>query len=371
MTQDLQLKLADLSSLYGQLSSPFSLSNLGVGSASVLLERQPADIPAPLIEAGSVPCPPLRGLSIPEVTICYLPGAIVSQSGAVIYEQKHIISESVEGTLQDNGFKVENDLPHINLDDVVDSDEVVLAISKNGTWNYSLFLSEIVPLALVASMNAATRDLRVPMFFRQFVDKRTIEIRKELVQIFGINEARVFSPEAAFTRYKGVVMVKANDRYKNHRISQLMPYVAGRLKSSLADSLPPVSRRLYISRQTSARKLSNFDEFSERVIKRFGLYAVNLDNMPLADQINLFTKADLVVAEHGAGLVNTMFMRPGSTVVEITPEPMVGRWMYRMISHFGKLNYSFGSFATPKDWVWHKDNIVAPCVLYEHLLGNF
>lgn len=370
MPPALTLKLTDLSSLYSGLASPFSLENLDRPSCSILLDPQTVHIPSPAIQGGSVACPELKRLKIPEVSICYLPNAIVTQSGTVIYDDTHIISETVEGTLQDNGFAVENNLPVLDAGDVVKSDEVVLSISKNGTWNYSLFISEIVPLALVASMNAATRELRVPMFFRSFVDQRTIEIRKDLLRIFGINEARIFSPPAPFTRYKGVVIVKANDRYKNHRISQLMPYVAGRVKSSLTDSSAPASRRLYISRQTSSRKMTNFDEFSERILKPFDLLPINLDNMKLEEQINLFAKADLVAAEHGAGLVNTMFMRPGSTVIEMTPEPMVGRWMYRMISHFGKLNYGFGSFVTPPGWVWHSDDIVAPCVLYEYLLQN-
>eukprot|EP00596_Hydrurales_sp_CCMP1899_P002572 CAMPEP_0119038342 /NCGR_PEP_ID=MMETSP1177-20130426/7213_1 /TAXON_ID=2985 /ORGANISM="Ochromonas sp, Strain CCMP1899" /LENGTH=268 /DNA_ID=CAMNT_0007000813 /DNA_START=858 /DNA_END=1664 /DNA_ORIENTATION=+ len=47
-------------------------------------------------------------------------------------------------------------------------------------------------------------------------------------------------------------------------------------------------------------------------------------------QIKLFHSADITIAIHGAGLTNTMFMRPGGVVIEVVPKfdsrhsPMVG-----------------------------------------------
>jgi capsular polysaccharide biosynthesis protein len=313
----------------------------------------------------------LQNFPIPEISITYIPNAIVTATGAVIHADANLIAETVEGGLEENGFVETGGVITCDLQDLQSSDEVVLCINRNGTWNYSLFLSEIVPLALICSMNAATAGLRVPMFFREFMGPQAIATRKELLAQFGIAGDMLFSPAAKFTRYRGVVLAKANDRYKNHRVSQLMPHISGKLKAELATPYSPPSRRLYISREASpSRRVENFDELSAKVLQPFDLLPVELDTMPLQEQVDLFAKADLVVAEHGAGLVNAMFMRPGSTLVELVPGPMVGRWMYRLIAHYGRLNYCFGSFEPPASWVWHRDNIVVPCEIYRRLLEH-
>jgi hypothetical protein len=367
--RDRALKLTDLAAFYERFSSPFSPTNEDSPSFSILMKKRTTHVPAPLVQAGSSICPPLKNFPIPDVTICYLPNAILSQAGAVVVDEQHIISESVEGAPAESGFAVTDGVPHLDLDSVNNSDEVVLAISKNGTWNYSLFISEIVPLAFVAVLNSATESLRIPMLFREFMSPHAVKLRKDLLEAVGIDRDRIFTPQPGFTRYKGIVFIKANERYKNHRVSQLMPYIAGRLKGDFTNATAPVSRRLYISRQKApSRKVSNFDELSATVLTPFNLHPVELEDLDLHDQIDLFSKADLVVAEHGAALVNTMFMRPGSTVIEMTPNEMVGRWMYRMISYYGHLNYIFGAFETPPGWVWHRDNYAVPCALYRQLL---
>ena len=73
------------------------------------------------------------------------------------------------------------------------------------------------------------------------------------------------------------------------------------------------------------------------------------------EQVNIFAKADVVMAEHGAALVNAIFMKPSASLIEIFPIPMIGRFMYRMISNNFKLNYLFGSMTVaPKigDGTW-------------------
>lgn len=369
MTSSLSLKLVDLQSLYGEFVSPFTITAEGVPSTTALLRRRSINIPGPLVQAGPLACPPLNNFSVPEVSISYIQNPIVTKTGAVIQADKNLIAETVEGSPGDNGLSEIGGAVTCELKDIQFSDEVVLCINRNGTWNHSLFLSEIVPLALVCSMNAVTERLRVPMFFPSFMDQRSIATRKELLALFGIGEDRLFTPAAELTRYRGVVLAKVNDRYKNHRVSQLMPHISGKLRAELATSYSPPSRRLYVSRQAStSRRVENFDEFSTKVLEPFGLLPVELDSMSLKDQVDIFAKADLVVAEHGAGLVNAMFMRPGSTLVEVTPGPMVGRWMYRLIAHHGRLNYCFGGFETPASWMWNHDNIIAPCELYRQLL---
>jgi capsular polysaccharide biosynthesis protein len=81
--------------------------------------------------------------------------------------------------------------------------------------------------------------------------------------------------------------------------------------------------RLHISRIGSVRTLTD-----ERVLDDYlvdlGYVSVRLETMPWEEQIAHFRAAESVVAAHGAGLANTVFMRPGTRVVELT----AGTWWF-------------------------------------------
>ena len=369
MTGLLPLRMTSLAQLYGDFDRPFSIQDHNRPTTSTLFPRRTTQVLGPVVQTGNLPCPPLLNFQVPEVSITYLPNAIVTATGAVIYDETHLITETLEGSPADNGLAESNGAVTLDMADLDYCDEIVICIGRNGTYNYSLFNAEVLPLALVCGMNGGIESLRVPILFPSFMSAQALAIRKELLHHFSITEARLCAPPGPLTRYRGVVVAKVNDRYVNHRISQVLPHVAGKLRSEMTTAYSPPSRRLYISRQSAGnRRIENFDELSATVLQPFGLMPVELDAMPLAQQIDLFAKADLVVAEHGAGLVNTMFMRPGATVVELTPAPMVGRWMFRLIAHHSRLNYCFGSFDTPPGWVWNRDGMTVPCAPYRHIL---
>ena len=51
---------------------------------------------------------------------------------------------------------------------------------------------------------------------------------------------------------------------------------------------------------------------------------VALENLPLCAQVRLFRRAAVLLGMHGSGLINTMFMRPGSAVVQVVPFHLAG-----------------------------------------------
>lgn len=79
------------------------------------------------------------------------------------------------------------------------------------------------------------------------------------------------------------------------------------------------------------------------------------DNLSVADAVDLFSHARLVVGVHGAGLTNAMFCAPGTPLVEVTlPEAMFG--MFAHLAEALQLPYHavddmipHGSFYSPVD----------------------
>ncbi len=78
----------------------------------------------------------------------------------------------------------------------------------------------------------------------------------------------------------------------------------------------PFSSRIYISRsKTAGRQVTN-EEDVLKALTTYGFVAYTLENMSFADQVRLFSQAEIVVAAHGAGLVNTVFAQ-NLRVIEI------------------------------------------------------
>jgi len=96
----------------------------------------------------------------------------------------------------------------------------------------------------------------------------------------------------------------------------------------------------YISRENAIyRRVINEDEILDR-LSAYGFKKVNLESMTVAEQIQLFSRAKVIIAPHGAGLVNLVFCKPGTKVIELfTPNYMPS--YYWMISNHVQLDYYY------------------------------
>ncbi|KAF4509397.1 hypothetical protein G6O67_003573 [Ophiocordyceps sinensis] len=75
--------------------------------------------------------------------------------------------------------------------------------------------------------------------------------------------------------------------------------------------------------RTNTRKLIDEAEHIGALasaIPHMKLNVVDFAALPLTGQIDIIRGTDVLVGVHGAGLTHLMFLRPGSTVIEILPE---------------------------------------------------
>lgn len=102
-------------------------------------------------------------------------------------------------------------------------------------------------------------------------------------------------------------------------------------RSTLA---PGPGAKLMISRSAApSRRLLNEDAVMELLAPQ-GFNRVVLEKMPLKDQVALFASADTILAPHGAGLANIVFLASGARVVELLPVGMKDRaFIYSRLCH--------------------------------------
>ncbi len=101
------------------------------------------------------------------------------------------------------------------------------------------------------------------------------------------------------------------------------------------ESLP---RRFYIARRASLnRRLINEDEVIA-ALARMGFVAIELERLSLAEQIALFSHAEVVVAPHGAGLANLVYAAPGCRLIELHMDSYVN-WCFRRLAAASDVQY--------------------------------
>jgi hypothetical protein len=113
------------------------------------------------------------------------------------------------------------------------------------------------------------------------------------------------------------------------------------LKGALYDPKYPSHERIYISRRdTGKRVLRNEREVEDLLSERYGFLIVSLSDKDLYDQVNLFSRAKVVISPHGAGLTNIGFCEPQTSVLELQM-PDYLNWCYRRLASIHDLRYGF------------------------------
>ena len=97
----------------------------------------------------------------------------------------------------------------------------------------------------------------------------------------------------------------------------LLRRVRQRLIAHFAPDSRPLGRRVHVSRAGARiRRIANETQL-EPVLARHGFETLHFEQMSLGEQIRAMVQSSAMVAIHGAGLANMLFMEPASSVLEI------------------------------------------------------
>ena len=91
--------------------------------------------------------------------------------------------------------------------------------------------------------------------------------------------------------------------------------------------------RLYISRQGKRGVLNNEEVAS--VLSGYGFTTIKPETMPFAEQVSVFSQANVVVGAHGAGLSNIIFCDGPAAVVELLPWAESRPFFWAICNRFG------------------------------------
>ena len=98
-------------------------------------------------------------------------------------------------------------------------------------------------------------------------------------------------------------------------------------------------RRFCVDRtDATSRRVVNHSELMS-VLSTMGFESISLSNRSVAEQMDLFSGAEIVVGPHGAGFTNAVFCSPGGAVIEFTPRGRYVNPCYRDLAKLVDLRY--------------------------------
>ena len=94
--------------------------------------------------------------------------------------------------------------------------------------------------------------------------------------------------------------------------------------------LKPYRKIIVLRPGAKTRKLVNS---AELLLALKGWETVALENMTIKEQFKTFAEATHILAAHGAGLVNLLWCKPDTKVIEIQDRKMLHKKVYPLLSH--------------------------------------
>lgn len=191
----------------------------------------------------------------------------------------------------------------------------VAVIAQEGYSNYYHWITEVLPkIALLEEKQVDYDWLYVP--------KLTRPSMRETLEKIGVDTHKLI--EANTDTY-----IEADELIIPSFVSRSCyspRWVVDFLREHLADIKPSLiednnknSLRIYISRAKARRKITNEDELFS-LLEAEGFVKYHLEDLKVAEQIQLFKQAEVIVAAHGAGLTNSIFCKPKTKIFEIFQE---------------------------------------------------
>lgn len=150
------------------------------------------------------------------------------------------------------------------------------------------------------------------------------------------------------------------------------PYIIDYIRKKLTSHLPttnvPYSKKVFISRADApARKMTNEDEVFN-LFEPFGFKRYNLGKMSALEQFTLFHNADIIVGAHGAGLVNMICCKQGTTLIEIFQSRSDACFYY--LSQVCNLKYHYIQTMEFKEIEENGQNIEVPLTIIEQFINQ-
>ena len=147
------------------------------------------------------------------------------------------------------------------------------------------------------------------------------DFAEELLQLAGADLSRVkwlddLRPDTVYHFEKLVLAALPDDSY-----AYAAPVLL-RAAETIKQNLPPITHdypeMVYVQRIGTRKLIIDPD-----ILASYGFHTIIPDQLPVAEQIRYFRHAKIVLSPHGANSTNSLYMEPGSVMIETFPNSYI------------------------------------------------
>ncbi|QHT67122.1 glycosyltransferase family 61 protein [Rhodocytophaga rosea] len=164
--------------------------------------------------------------------------------------------------------------------------------------------------------------------------------QKDTLGLLGITKDKIIEGDK-YPHIQAETIIASTAPRGNHTIIPV--WVCDFLRSNFLNSQKKPQhnyRYVYISRKDSAIRHITNEEALWALLKNYNFNKLVLNEVTFEEQINVFAFAEMIIAPHGAGLINLVFCNRGTTVLEIFASGYVKATYYDLSRKTG-LNYLY------------------------------
>ena len=257
--------------------------------------------------------------------LCRVEGARVIGSGSLFWDGKLLVHGLSTGNYRGN---IEQQLGHYQAipDGGEIEDECVLCW---GTPNFGHWV--ITYLLRLTNLWHKTELLTKPLLLPQSLPKKYVEWLRRM----GF-ERLIFASDGVKVRSLWIPSVICYRGHYEDKLPYVYPPSVHLLRQRILKDLElphPVKERIYVSRSRAQwRRLVNEEEVVS-MLKRNGIRRVYLEEMSLEYQLDLMSRAELILIHFGGGSPTTMFAPYSARIVEIAAPNIAGSFGSRCWAH--------------------------------------
>jgi capsular polysaccharide biosynthesis protein len=205
-----------------------------------------------------------------------------------------------------------------------------ITIINEWSQNYFHWFTEALPKLVVAIEEGLKPVVLLPEIYNSAFQIRSLE----LMNI----EYRTFAGEVLIG--KGIILPNRLAPYSAHYNPPVMMRMVALLKLSLAGDVNK-GNRIYVSRRQATKRRIKNEETVIEVMKAFGFYILETEELSLDEQISIMHHADIFVSAHGAGLTNMIFCEAGTKIFELCLKNQILDKCYFNLANALELHYYY------------------------------
>ena len=248
---------------------------------------------------------------------------------------------------------------------VARSDQRVCILGNVFSRNFGHWNEELLKVVVIEALGIGCH----------YVLSELPEFAFSFLSSLGVTADRILAPTDP-TEYASAIFTPAVSHENICRFPAVAALLRRALLGPLGRATSPYARRLWLERgdmTPNGGMTLNKDEV-HRCIRAYGFDAVDMANLPVAEQMLAVRDAEAVAGPHGAQFVHVMYLPPRSKVIECFSPDHVNPSVLQICRLLGHSYNQVVSRTHLIDKYKHRRDLVVDCehlaLVLDHLLGD-